>query len=88
VEYLKATINRTTQNAKPVIAPDGSSESWRNPQVDGYVAGSVPPKAAGRGIEWFWNRTQLFFWSKPRQLAGYPDLLRTPFTLHDLPDSP
>ena len=40
-----------TRNAEQEIGTDGSSQTWRNPQVDGYVSGFAPPRVCGSG---FW----------------------------------
>ena len=40
-----------TRNAEPEIGPDGSSQTWRNPRVDGYWSGFGPPRVCGSG---FW----------------------------------
>jgi len=47
--YLNATINRTTWNAKQEIWHDRNSQTWRNPQVDGYGAGYRPPRSSASG---------------------------------------
>jgi hypothetical protein len=40
-----------TRNAEPEIGPDGSSQTRRNPRVDGYGSGFGPPRVCGSG---FW----------------------------------
>jgi len=52
VGYLNATINGPTRNAKPEIGPDGSSQTRRNPQIDGYRAAFGPPGNSG---SCFWS---------------------------------
>jgi len=49
VRYLNTTINRTYRNAKPDIGPDRSSQTRQNPRVDGYGAGSGPPRSSRSG---------------------------------------
>jgi len=66
-----------TQNAEPEIGPDGSSQTRRNPRVDGYGSGFGPPRVSGSGFGRVWNRTDPFLQSKPGPLAGYPDPLLT-----------
>jgi len=41
-----------TRNAEPEIRPDMSSQSGRNPRVDGYGYGFGPPGVSGSG---FWS---------------------------------
>jgi hypothetical protein len=43
-------------------------------------SGLASQEAAGQQCRRFWKRTELFFWSKPRLLAGYPDPLLTLYT--------
>jgi len=43
----------------------------------GMGPGLAPQEAEGRVFGRFWNRTELFGWSKPGPLAGYPDPLLT-----------
>jgi len=50
VRYLNVTINRTTWNAKLEIGLDRSSQSRRNPQVDGYGARFGPPRSGESGL--------------------------------------
>jgi hypothetical protein len=38
----------------------------------GTVTGLARPEAADWVVGRFWNRTELFIWSKPGLLAGYP----------------
>jgi len=66
-----------TWNAEPEIGTDGSSQTRRNPQVDGQGSGFVRQESAGRVFGRFWKRTDPFLRSKPGQLAGYPDPLLT-----------
>jgi len=40
-----------TRNAETEIGTDGSSQTRRNPQVDGYGSGLGPPRVNGSG---FW----------------------------------
>jgi hypothetical protein len=40
-----------TRNAEPEIGTDGSSQTRRNPRVDGYGSGFGPPRVCGSG---FW----------------------------------
>jgi hypothetical protein len=40
-----------TRNAEPEIGTDGSSQTRRNPRVDGYGSGFYPPRVCGSG---FW----------------------------------
>ena len=40
-----------TRNTEPEIGPDGSSQTRRNPRVDGYGSGFGPPRVSGSG---FW----------------------------------
>jgi len=49
LRYLNGTINRTIRNATPEIIPDGSSQTRRNPRVDGYGDGIGPPRSCGLG---------------------------------------
>jgi hypothetical protein len=37
--------------------------------------------AAGQVVGWVSNRTEPFFWSKPKPLAGYPDPWLTLFVI-------
>jgi len=41
-----------TRNAKLEIGTDGSSQTWRNPRVDGYGSGFGPPRVSMSG---FWT---------------------------------
>jgi len=41
-----------TRKAEPDIGTDGSSQTRRNPQVDGYGSGYGPPSVCGSG---FWT---------------------------------
>jgi len=41
-----------TRNAEPEIGTDGSSQTRRNPRVDGYGSGFGPPRVSGSG---FWT---------------------------------
>ena len=52
VGYQNATINRKTRNAELEIRPNRSSQTWYNPQVNGYGARFGPPKGSGSG---FWT---------------------------------
>jgi len=45
--------------------------------LTGMGPGLAPQEASGPTFGQFWNRTELFFWSKPGPLAGNPDLLLT-----------
>jgi len=39
-----------TRNAEPEIGTDGSSQTQRNPRVDGYGSGFGPPRVCGSGL--------------------------------------
>jgi len=39
-----------TRNAEPEIRTDGSSQTWRNPQVDGYRSRFGPPRVCGSSL--------------------------------------
>jgi len=72
VEYLNATINRTSRNAKPDIGPDASNQTRRNPCVVGYGAGFGQPRSCRSS---FWtvlepNRT--VFPVQTRTACGLP----------------
>ena len=56
IAYLNATINRKTPKLEPAIGTDGSSQTWQNPQVDGYGSGFGPPRCSGSG---FWTGLDL-----------------------------
>jgi len=66
-----------TRNAEPEIGTDGSSQTRRNPWVDGYGSGFGLPRVCGSGFGRFKNRTDLFLRSKPGPLVGYLDPLLT-----------
>ena len=77
VEYLNATIKRTTRNAKLEIRPDESCQSWPIQWVDEYRAGFGPPRSRGSGFWTVPEPNQTVFLTKPGLLAGYPDPLLT-----------
>jgi len=64
-----------TRNAEPEIGPDRSSQTQRNPQVDGYRSGFGPPRVSESGYWPGLEPNRPVFRSKPGPLAGYPDPL-------------
>jgi len=64
-----------TRHAEPEIGTDGSSQTRRNPRVDGYGSGFGPQESGSQVFGRLWNQTDPFLWSKPGPLAGYPDPL-------------
>jgi len=49
LEYLNATINRTSRKENPQIGPDGFTQTQWNPRLDGYGAGFGPPSSGALG---------------------------------------
>jgi len=59
------------------LAKPGNTRGLMSPQL-----GFVRQEAAGEDFELVWNGTDTFLWSQPRLLAGYPDLLRTLYSIY------
>jgi len=53
----------------------GLAKPGKTRGLTGTGPGLACQKAAGRVFGRFWNRTELFFRSKPEPLVGYPDPL-------------
>jgi len=64
------------------LEPTGAAKPDKTLGLMGTSPGLAHQEAAGGVFGRFWNQTELFFWSKPAPLAGYPDpLLPLPLTL-------
>jgi len=57
----------------------GLAKPGKTRGLTGMGPGLAHQEVAGRVFGQVWNRTERFFWSKPRLLAGYPDPLLTLF---------
>jgi len=72
VRYLNATIKRKTRNSKPDIGTDWSSQTRRNPGVDGYEAGFGPPRSSGPGFWMVLERNRTVVPVQTRTAGGLP----------------
>jgi len=70
--YLHATIYRTTQNAKPEIGPNRSSQTQWNPLVDRYQAGFGLPWSCGSGFGTVLDLNLTVFPVQNRTAGGLP----------------
>jgi len=79
VTYLNATINVKPATGNQRLELIGLAKPGETCGLT--VPGPVLARqdSPDRDFGWVWNRTDLFFWSKPRLLAGYPDPLLTLF---------
>jgi len=59
------------------LDPTGLAKPGESHRLTGTGPGLDSQEAAGRVFGRFWNRTKLFFLSKPRPLVGHLDLLLT-----------
>jgi hypothetical protein len=82
VAYLNATINVKPETQNWRLEPTGLAKPGETHRVMGTGPGLACQESAGRVFGRFWNRTDLFFWSKPGPLAGYLDPLLTLPIIH------
>jgi len=61
-----------TRNAEPEIGTDGSSQTRRNPRVDGYGSGFGPPRVCGSGFWPVLEPNQPVFAVQTRTAGGLP----------------
>jgi len=71
------TINRKPETQNQRSEPTGLAEPSKTHKLTGTGPGLAHQDPAGRVFGRFWNRTKLFFRSKPGPLVGYPDPLLT-----------
>jgi len=67
--------NPEMQNRR--LDPTGPAKPGETCRLTGKGPWKDRQEAGGRVFEWFWNRTELFVWFKPKPLVGYPDPLLT-----------
>jgi len=61
-----------TRNAEPEIGTDGSSQSRRNPRVDGYGSGLGQPRGSGSGFWTVLEPNRPVFAVQSRTAGGLP----------------
>jgi hypothetical protein len=61
-----------TRNAEPEIGTDGSSQTRRNPQVDGYGSGFGPPTVCASGFWTVLEPNRPIFAVQTRTAGGLP----------------
>jgi len=61
-----------TRNAEPEIGTDGSSQTRRNPLVDGYGSGFGPPRVRGLGFWMVLEPNRPVFVVQTRTAGGLP----------------
>ena len=75
VVYLSAIINMKPNTQNWRLAPKGLAKHGETRWLMHTGQGSASQESGGWVIGWVWNWTDPFFWSKPKPLVGYPDLL-------------
>jgi len=73
VTYLNATINVTPKMQNRRLKSTGQAKPCETRRSTGTDLGLTHQYSAGRVFGRVWNRTDLFFESKPGLLVGYPD---------------
>jgi len=64
-----------TRNTEPEIGTDGSSQTWRNPRVDGNGSRFGPPRVSGSGFWTGLEPNRPVFAVQTRTAGGLPGLV-------------